>query len=1146
MRRWLHKCAAVVLGASMVVTALPQSVLYAGSKDTSVQHETEQVVEVIQNASSEGKQIKNIIYMIPDGGGFPTFDIAKAVKEAGGVKYALTSQTANKMYLNDYLVSSMITDSLDSTGDRATDSAAAGTALATGNKTNDGYVGINGSKSPVASIAELCRLEGKATGLISTSYEFDATPAAFAAHTDSRKNYSDIINQMMYAGVNVVLGGGIDGPRNDSQIKSSTIANKGYTLVGSKSALQNAAGKTYTDASEEAKVWATFNAGDYQMSYEYEHNGNNPTIAEMTKSAIDILSQDPDGFFMMVEGSMIDYSNHHMDMKESACEWIAFDEAFKVALDYASQRTDTAIVVAPDHNTGVERVIDGKMDTIVQMVKNQESTIKRSDLMEFGPMQDNGESNHTRQNVGVWMYVPEGVSRIPEVSEQYLSSSERNNKTIQNTVIAPYLATLVSDYTMASATNELFMDVTDKGRVDNNKFYFNDLNCNIELNTDIAYINGSAEDLKGRVAVRVNGKVYVPRLLLQKLGLVEEDVKVPDTQPLNGEGTKENPYTIDTAEQFVTFTNALRKGEHYVGKYFKQTANLNMATGLSEELKASYKGISGTTAGTGDSKKDNVYFAGTYDGQGHTIHVEIEDSSKNGISIFPYTCGTILNLGTTGSITNKDNEGACAGIASALRNHSNNNYSGETAGKLINCWSTVALNAKKDAAGITVETENGTALYNCYYKGKINAANNYGVAKSNGTVKNGYYKMEDGSSSISNGAAGENREDFAADQLTAQQNEILTDAGLESADQLCDFETVDGCTFAFAGSVARVTELTYSYGVERGERVTATPEGFDPATLGYVVTNTNMNPNRYIEVSGKVADEATETVTGEKFWLDEKGFAIAAVVVRKTVRTDYYETTTEARYSFQFTGNQCFTQKEEEPVITEEPTQAPTQVPTQAPTQVPTQAPTPTPTQVPTQAPTQVPTQVPTQAPTQVPTQAPTATPIPTATPAVTPKVNVVTVTAVAATPEPAQVSIKDCDITLEYTTTTYNRKAKTPAVIVSYKGAVLKANTDYTLEYTQNVNAGSAYVNVVGKGSYVGNVMKEFKITAKKVSKLKITKKVTGKNVTVTIKYGNYKLKKNKDYKVSLKTMNKKRIRVTVSGKGNYASKKVFYIRMK
>ena len=157
-----------------------------------------------------------------------------------------------------------------------------------------------------------------------------------------------------------------------------------------------------------------------------------------------------------------------------------------------------------------------------------------------------------------------------------------------------------------------------------------------------------------------------------------------------------------------------------------------------------------------------------------------------------------------------------------------------------------------------------------------------------------------------------------------------------------------------------------------------------------------------------------------------------------------------------------------------------------------------------------------------------------------------VTVTAVAATPEPAQVSIKDCDITLEYTTTTYNRKAKTPAVIVSYKGAVLKANTDYTLEYTQNVNAGSAYVNVVGKGSYVGNVMKEFKITAKKVSKLKITKKVTGKNVTVTIKYGNYKLKKNKDYKVSLKTMNKKRIRVTVSGKGNYASKKVFYIRMK
>lgn len=1148
MRRWLHKCAAVVLGASMVVTALPQSVLYAGSKDTSVQHETEQVVEVIQNASSEGKQIKNIIYMIPDGGGFPSYDIAKAVKEAGGVDYALTTQTEAKMYLDDYLVSSVKTDSLDSSGKRATDSAAAGTALATGHKTHDKYVGINGSQSPVASITEVCRLEGKATGLISTSYQYDATPAAFSAHVENRVNYNDIIKQMRYGGVNLVLGGAINYSSYTSTDNSNTIAKMGYSLVNTKNDLLNEAKKIYTDASEEVKVWSTFNASAHNMSYEYEKNQNNPTLAEMTKGAIDILSQDPDGFFVMVEGSMVDYANHHMDMKESACEWIAFDEAFKVALDFASQRDDTAIVVAPDHNTGVEYVRDGKMDTIVQMVKQQQSTKGNTDLMEFGPMQSNGESDHTRQDVGVWMYVPEGVGKIPGVSDRYLSSGERNAYTIENTAIAPYLATLVTDYTMASATNELFRDVTDKGYCKDNKFYFNDFECNIELNTDIAYIDNSAVDLKGRVAVNVGGRTYVPRLLLQKLGLEAEDVEVMETQPFNGEGTKENPYTIANAEQFVTFTNALRKGEHYNGKYFKQTANLDMATELSSEIKAKYKGISSTTVGTGDTKKDNVYFAGTYDGQGHTINVEIETSSEESVSIFPYTCGTILNLGTTGSIINKDKEGACAGIALALRNHTNNNYSGESAGKLINCWSIVALDAKKDAAGITVEVENGAALYNGYYKGKITAANNYGVAKSNGTVKNGYYKMEDGSSSISNDAAGENREDFAADQLTAQQNEIVAEAGLESADQLCDFETIDGCTFAFAGSVARLTELSYSYATETVERKTVVLEEFDPTNISYYVQfpENSMNPNRYIEIFGKVSNEETETATGHKFWLDNKGQATGTVVVKKTVKTDYYETTTEVRYSIRFTGNKC-TEQEEEPVITEEPTQAPTQVPTQAPTQVPTQAPTPTPTQVPpTQAPTATPTQVPTQAPTQVPTQAPTATPIPTATPVVTPKVNVVTVTAVAATPEPAQVSIKDCDITLEYTTTAYNRKAKTPAVIVSYKGAVLKENTDYTLEYTQNVNAGSAYVNVVGKGSYVGNVMKEFKITAKKVSKLKITKKVTGKNVTVTIKYGNYKLKKNKDYKVSLKTMNKKRIRVTVSGKGNYASKKVFYIRMK
>lgn len=357
----VRKCIAALLGTALIST----QVLSAG---------------ITSNAqeSTDEKQIKNIIYMIPDGGGFPAYQIAKAVKEAGGLTSAYQDSNFNgtrvteenkHMYLADYLAGSVTTRS---NNNETTDSAAAGTALSTGTKTNNSYTGVNPNYKPVANILELAQLEGKSTGVIATSYEYDATPAAFVAHTGNRENYSEIIEQMKYSGINLVLGGGINYSSYTGGNKSNGVEQAGYTLVGTEAELENAA----KNATEDTRIWGTFQAYSHHMPYDYKYGSsydgiddsskNTPTLAEMTENAIEILSKDEDGFFLMVEGSKIDYGCHHGKTVEIASEYIAFDEAFGVALEYAQSRTDTMIVVVPDHNTGLNSAPEGsKLESVV-------------------------------------------------------------------------------------------------------------------------------------------------------------------------------------------------------------------------------------------------------------------------------------------------------------------------------------------------------------------------------------------------------------------------------------------------------------------------------------------------------------------------------------------------------------------------------------------------------------------------------------------------------------------------------------------------------------------------------------------------------------------------------------------------------------
>lgn len=163
---------------------------------------------IFASAATTG-QIKNIIFMIPDGGSMVPFYLADAVKQAGGIKSSVapyaTKQTCNYMYMKDYLIGAEKTYCADNA---VTDSAAAGTALAGGYKTNTYHIGVKPDMSPSANLIEVAQSVGKKTGMVATFEFSNATPAAFSAHESHRDHYPAISRQIAYQGIDVVLGGG--------------------------------------------------------------------------------------------------------------------------------------------------------------------------------------------------------------------------------------------------------------------------------------------------------------------------------------------------------------------------------------------------------------------------------------------------------------------------------------------------------------------------------------------------------------------------------------------------------------------------------------------------------------------------------------------------------------------------------------------------------------------------------------------------------------------------------------------------------------------------------------------------------------------------------------------------------------------------
>jgi alkaline phosphatase len=324
--------------AASFMAALTAALLLAGSGPS--------FAISLDKAKLPNPQIKNIIVLIPDGmsvGGVTLTRWYNAYDPASG-----KIDTGKKLALDEMASGLMRTYwEADGVVGAITDSAPAATALATGNKTNDKFIGVTPAKTPVASILEAAKLKGKATGLVATSQIMHATPADYSSHYPDRSKEELIAEQQVYNNIDVMFGGGwsrLSG-REDKEDLIAVLGQKGYAYVTQRSELENFPGS--------GKVWGMF--AELAMSYEMdrmENTPSEPSLAEMTQAAVNILSKNPNGFFLMVEGSKIDWAAHANDPIALISDIDAFDRAVKIALEFAKKDTRTMVISITDHGNG--------------------------------------------------------------------------------------------------------------------------------------------------------------------------------------------------------------------------------------------------------------------------------------------------------------------------------------------------------------------------------------------------------------------------------------------------------------------------------------------------------------------------------------------------------------------------------------------------------------------------------------------------------------------------------------------------------------------------------------------------------------------------------------------------------------------------
>lgn len=293
---------------------------------------------------SKVKPVKNIILLISDGTSVTTMSTARWLQY-------YNNSAEPKLNLDPYLCGTVKTFNSDAP---IGDSAPTTSCYMTGHASQAGYVstvppsvGVNDldevdttrTYAPMATLLEAGKqLKGKATGLVVTCYYTHATPADCAAHYYDRGNSEVISNQMVYNNLDVVIGGGNACLTKEQE---NYLKNNGWSV------LHDDINGMRTNKNN--KMWCLY--GAYEMSYEIDRKpAEQPSLAEMTRTAINKLSKNKNGFFLMVEGSQVDWAAHANDITALPTEFLAFDKACGEALDFARKDGNTLVIITCDHS----------------------------------------------------------------------------------------------------------------------------------------------------------------------------------------------------------------------------------------------------------------------------------------------------------------------------------------------------------------------------------------------------------------------------------------------------------------------------------------------------------------------------------------------------------------------------------------------------------------------------------------------------------------------------------------------------------------------------------------------------------------------------------------------------------------------------
>ncbi|MDQ0881790.1 alkaline phosphatase [Peribacillus sp. V2I11] len=285
-------------------------------------------------------EIKNVIFLIGDGMGVSYTSAYRYLKDNPGTK------VAERTEFDKYLVGQQMTYPEDS-AQNITDSASAATAMSSGVKTYNAAIAVDNDKSEVKTVLEAAKEKGKATGLVATSEITHATPASFGAHDENRKNmnsiaddyYNDLIKGKHK--IDVLLGGGKSNFVRPDVNLAKAFEKDGYSYVTDK--------KQMLKDKNEQVLGLFASEGLPKM---IDRPSETPFLEDMTSSAIQRLNKNKDGFFLMVEGSQVDWAGHDNDIVGAMSEMEDFEKAYMAAMEFAKKDKHTLVVATADHSTG--------------------------------------------------------------------------------------------------------------------------------------------------------------------------------------------------------------------------------------------------------------------------------------------------------------------------------------------------------------------------------------------------------------------------------------------------------------------------------------------------------------------------------------------------------------------------------------------------------------------------------------------------------------------------------------------------------------------------------------------------------------------------------------------------------------------------